>query len=637
MVVTARTASLHGEARGRAGRALEGGVLTRNGPEGEAGPDAGGQGGAADDRLPPEEVRAQLRRILNSPAFEASKRRRRFLSYIVDESLAGRADRLKGYSIATAVFERDDSFDPQTDPVVRLEARRLRRALEHYYLTAGRDDPIRIEIPKGGYAPICERQAATPAEAFTDMSAGGGRPPEAQPVPRSQARFLGYQLPASGIAFVLGATLAVAAGVAWLWSGRAAPDQSVGQAAADARSEEPDVIVLPFANLTGTAGDDRFAEGLAEELISNLTRFDDLHVYSARDDLYEQGPPEVAGARPDARYMVKGSVRRMAGGMRATVHLIDFGSGRYLWSETYERSLTDDNSVALQKALGAELASQLAEPYGVLRQVTAHVAGQGRPEILRTYDCVSQAYAYRRTFRSDVFQSTRDCLEEAVRRDPSHPDAWAMLAFTFLDEYRWYGLGPRYRQQEALDRAYAAAERARELDRDHALSLTAYATVQFHRGNLDEAEAAQRRAIALNPNNPEALVQLGFRTAFTRDWEAGMSLVRQAIERSRAKDGWYYILLAIDDYRHGDCRQALADVARVGGTFFFVSPALVAMCQAQLGNQKEAREALKEALALDPTFAQDPRGAFRLHRVPEDMIDRFMTGLAKAGLEDPGV
>jgi TolB-like protein len=610
-------------------------VLNSDGPKARTRASAGDQGRDADDPLTPDQVRGQLQRILDNPALEASERRKRFLRYIVDESLAGRGDRLKGYSIAIAVFDRDESFDPQTDPVVRLEARRLRRALDHYYLTAGRADPIRIEIPRGGYAPIYGPQAA-PAEVSTAASAAAGRVPEADPVPRGRARFLGYPLPAFGIAVVLGAALAVAAAVAWLSLGRAPSDQSVAQAAVDPRSEEPAVIVLPFANLTGIAVDDRFAEGLTEELLSDLTRFDDVRVHSVHDDLQEQGVLDRAvGERPHTRYMVKGSVRRMASGLRTTVHLIDLGSGRYLWSETYERSLTDDNSVALQKALGAEVASHLAEPYGVVRQVTAHLGGEGRPEILRTYDCVSQAYAYRRTFSPDVFQSTRACLEGAVRRDPSRPDAWAMLAFTYLDEYRWYGFGPRYRQPEALDQAYAAAERAKELDRDTALSLTTHATVQFHRGNLDEAEAAQRRAIALNPNNPEPLVQLGFRTAFTRDWNEGLTRVRQAIERSRAKDGWYYTLLAIGDYRRGDYREALANVARVGGTFFFVSPALVAMCQAQLGNQEAARRALEEAVALDPTFAKDPRGAFRLHRAPEDLIEEFMAGLRKAGLNDP--
>jgi len=159
--------------------------------------------------------------------------------------------------------------------------------------------------------------------------------------------------------------------------------------------------------------------------------------------------------------------------------------------------------------------------------------------------------------------------------------------------------------------------------------------VQFYRGEFAEAEAAQRRAVALNPNNPEALAQLGWRMAFVDDWDQGMALVRQAIQRSRAEQGWYYLWLAIDDYRRGDYRSGLADLSRLGGTFFFVGPALVAMCQAQLGNQEEARAALQEALALDPTFAEDPRGAFRLHRAPEDLIDKFMDGLRRAGLDDP--
>jgi tetratricopeptide (TPR) repeat protein len=333
--------------------------------------------------------------------------------------------------------------------------------------------------------------------------------------------------------------------------------------------------------------------------------------------------------------MVKGSVRRAAGEMRITVHLIDTGSGRYLWSESYDRSPGGDGWVALQEALGAELATRLAEPHGVVREVTAGLLGEGRAEILRTYDCVSRAYAYRRTFSSDLYLSTRDCLAEAVRRDPSRPDAWAMLAFAHLDEYRWYGFGPRYREAEALDQALAAAGRAKELDRDSYVTLSAYAAVQFYRGELDDAEAVQRRAVTLNPHNPELLAQLGWRIAFTRDWDEGIAMVRQAIERSRATDGWYFLLLAFDGYRRGDCAATLADVARMGGTFFFLSPALVAMCQAELGNREAARRALDEALALDPTFAKDPRGAYRLHQVPESLIDQFMDGLRKAGLEDP--
>src|SRR5690349_11298269 len=101
-----------------------------------------------------EQVLDALGRVLASDDFIASDRNRRFLSYVVEETLAGRAGKLKGYSIALQVFGRDVSFDPQTDPLVRVEARRLRQALERYYLTSGREDPVRISIPKGGYVPV---------------------------------------------------------------------------------------------------------------------------------------------------------------------------------------------------------------------------------------------------------------------------------------------------------------------------------------------------------------------------------------------------------------------------------------------------------------------------------------------------
>ncbi|WP_221939336.1 hypothetical protein, partial [Mycobacterium sp. KBS0706] len=86
--------------------------------------------------------------------FSASERNRRFLRYIVDETLDGRADRIKGYSVGVAVFDRDTSFDPQLDPIVRIEASRLRRSLDYYYVAGGKDDEICITIPKGSYVPV---------------------------------------------------------------------------------------------------------------------------------------------------------------------------------------------------------------------------------------------------------------------------------------------------------------------------------------------------------------------------------------------------------------------------------------------------------------------------------------------------
>ncbi len=94
------------------------------------------------------DVREQLRRILASDGFVASARNRRFLEYVVEETLAGRADRIKAYSIATSVFGRGPDFNPDLDSIVRIEAGRLRRSIDHYYLTAGGTDASGFRSPR---------------------------------------------------------------------------------------------------------------------------------------------------------------------------------------------------------------------------------------------------------------------------------------------------------------------------------------------------------------------------------------------------------------------------------------------------------------------------------------------------------
>lgn len=97
-------------------------------------------------------MRAQLKRIVSSPDFPASERNRRFLAYVVEESLRG--EKTSGYRVATQVFGRPASFNPVTDPIVRIEATKLRRDLETYYLKSGRDDRVQIALPKGVYRAV---------------------------------------------------------------------------------------------------------------------------------------------------------------------------------------------------------------------------------------------------------------------------------------------------------------------------------------------------------------------------------------------------------------------------------------------------------------------------------------------------
>ena len=126
--------------------------------------------------IAPGVILEQLDRICASREFHATPRMRAFLRFCIEEALAGRSDRLKGYTIAMQVFDRGEDFDPAQDPVVRIQAGRLRRAVERYYLVSGVRDPILIDIPKGRYIPYFSAQNAAPERRRWDLSTGSSEP-----------------------------------------------------------------------------------------------------------------------------------------------------------------------------------------------------------------------------------------------------------------------------------------------------------------------------------------------------------------------------------------------------------------------------------------------------------------------------
>jgi adenylate cyclase len=585
-------------------------------------PDVAGEVGGAQEfgRQPaPEAVREQLERILASGQFVATNRLRGFLRFVVEQTLAGRADRLKAYAIALEVLGRDANFDSQNDPVVRMEAGKLRRRLERYYLGAGRGDPIRIEIPKGTYVPTFAFQQGVEG---AEQAAGASAPLSRRRLSRSVLLGLAGAVVAS---LVLLTTI-------WLRSETPTPELAAVPPAS--LQHGPAIIVLPFEDLSEHDPANAFAGGLTEELISNLMHFGELRLYSAFGSFQEEptADPVELGKRLDVGYVVEGSVRRGPDRVRLIVHLIDAQTGQHLWNHTYDRELTPENVFAVQEQLAADLASQLAQPYGIIQQVTADSFHHRRPETLFAYDCVLRAFAYRRTQNPELYAASRTCLEEAVSRDPRYADAWAMLAFAYLDDFR-YGYGSRAGDAAVLDLSLDTARHATDLDPDNVLGLLALSSVQFYRRDFAEADEINRRLLSLNPTNPEVLAQVGWRTAFARNWDEGIALIQRAIDRSIKAPDYYYLIMALHYYRRSDYRAALAEIDGIATSDFIWVPVVLAAIQGQLGNQDEARRALDRAWTLNPNVVKDPRTALRVHNVPEDLVDRLIDGLRKAGLE----
>ncbi|MBP2316430.1 hypothetical protein [Azospirillum soli] len=287
-------------------------------------------------------IRAQLDRILANDQFDASERNRRFLRYVVEESLAGRTQQIKAYCIAVSVFNRDASFDPQSDPIVRLEAGRLRRSLEHYYLTAGRDDPIRIAIPKGGYAPTFEA-TAVPV------------PIEGAPAAPLIARRAFHKRPvlAAGIALLL------AFGAAGLLSASGKPpDPAPEEALALALPpRHTGILVVPFRALGEVPDAEAMAAVLTDELLRGLSNRAGLAVHL---DL----PRTTTASTPELR--LTGSLLVWEDKARVLVHLTDQSSGAVLWTERFDRPLPRSERLEAPQELAAGIVAPFADPQGPL-------------------------------------------------------------------------------------------------------------------------------------------------------------------------------------------------------------------------------------------------------------------------------
>ena len=237
------------------------------------------------------EVAAELQRVLSSLCFEQSDRAKEFLRFVVEETLAGRGDRLKGYTIGVEVFGRSKDFDAQTDPLVRVEAGRIRRRLAEYYGTEGARNPVRIELTRGGYTPQFSHVQTTPPDAVATAILGPAEPPPA----RSPTRFL-----------VAGAAVAVTLFGLILWRALDPPAPAAVATHPDdvVVSGPPKVLVVPFANLSDDVALEYFAHGITEEVILRLAGYDVLVVSGARsptDPGSVATVPSVAGDRKSTR------------------------------------------------------------------------------------------------------------------------------------------------------------------------------------------------------------------------------------------------------------------------------------------------------------------------------------------------
>jgi adenylate cyclase len=389
----------------------------------------------------------------------------------------------------------------------------------------------------------------------------------------------------------------------------------------------PSIAVLPFANLGGDPEQDYFADGITEDLITELSRFQELRVIARNSVLtYKSKPVRVQQVGTDlgVRYVLEGSVRRAGSRIRITAQLIEAATDHHLWAERFDRDIAD--IFAVQDEVTSRIVATLA---GKLAESERRRARNGQTGNLEAYDCVLRGRELWGRFTPEDNREARRLYEKAIQLDAGYARAYASLAWTYLVEHSERWTSP---EERPLERALEIAREGVTVNPASHSNYLVLGQVCITKGLHDEALEALENAINLNPNDADCYVFLA--NALTRAGRAdeAIDLVGKAQSLNPAPPPWYTLYLGIAYYivrRYDDAVTAL----RRGGPLGDVRQRWLAASYAQLGRAAEAKAAAAEYLKRTPDFSIASHLEMNPFRRAEDR-EHYAEGLRKAGLPE---
>ena len=390
------------------------------------------------------------------------------------------------------------------------------------------------------------------------------------------------------------------------------------------------VAVLPFKYSGGSADLAALAEGLTDDIITNMSKFSYLRVIARSSTTrYAQQVVDVRTAAKElgARYVMEGSIRQAGAKVRVAVQLVDANAGASLWAEPYDRSFTAETMLDVLDDIVPRIVATIGDAQGILAHSMTEALRARDPLSLTPYEALLRSFGFHQHVSAEEHWAGLTALENAVKQAPDHADCWAMLSWLYRAEYT-HGFHPR---PDSMNRSLAAAQRAVNLAPSSQLAHAALACAHFFRGELREFRAAAERALALNRMQGYTTAFLGLQFAYSGDWERGCALCERATQLNPNHPGWYWLPLAINAYRQHDGEQALEYALRVNMPGFWTAQVGLAVVNSQLGRMEQARSALRGLLASRPNFAVTS-GADLAIWWPPEIVEQMLGDLRKAGL-----
>lgn len=570
------------------------------------------------------QVRQQLDRILNSKTFQHVQRLKRFVSFVVLETKAGRGDQLKEFVVGVQVFDKEASFDPRNDPIVRVQARRLRTRLSTYYAEEGQNDELLIELPKGGYAAVFKRRDTPSLRKY---------------VPATLAR-------------------------------------------------RNTVVVMPFADLSAAHDLDYFCQGISEEIIQTLSKLETSRVVARDLSQLSADSQTLGESGQRAGVIVTGSVRKSGDDLRVTAQIVDGVNGNYVWSETFDRKNKNIFAVQeeLAQAVLKRLQTSLTRPGGhdSSRKPTENLAAynfylQGRyhlsqrteeglrkaieffdkviaedPRYAQAYSGLADAYEllghYGVLAPAEVWTKAASNAAWAVLQDENSAEAHTTLAHVkATQDWDWLGAEQEFKRAIELDGHYPTAHHwyavsclaplgrltealdeimlAQALDPISLIIARDIAVVYYYSRDFEAALDQCDHTIELNPHFAPAYWALGLIQEQMSDFDESLAAFQRAIQLTpnspRMRAGLARSLAMSG--KHKDAQQILKELQTLSEKRY-VSPFELASVHFALGQEDVGFEWLKKAfqdrcfelisINVDPRFdsiKSDPR-FIPLHR-----------------------
>ena len=398
-------------------------------------------------------------------------------------------------------------------------------------------------------------------------------------------------------------------------------------------TEKPAIAVLPFDNMSGDPAQEYFSDGIAEEIITALSRMRSIVVIARNSSFQYKGRStdvKQIGRELGARYVLEGSVRKAANRLRITGQLIDAETGAHLWADRFDGEMEDVFDLQDQvtaRVVGA-IAPRLqeAEIERVTRKPTAS---------LDAYDYFLRGVAGLHKWSQEGNEEALKHFYRAIELDPDFAAAHGMAARAYVQRNAggWLTDGPT-----EIAEAIRLARRAIELGPDDAVALcTAGFALADLEGNFEDAEAFVEKALTLNPNLAWAWLYSGWIRACLGDAKSALDRIARARQLS-PNDPQDFSIQSAACFAHfiaGHYEEALASgqaAIRIRPNYQ-LAMSMFAASAALAGQPEEARKAVERLLKLKPGLRVAEARHFQVIRRPQD-IERWADGLRKAGLPD---